>query len=577
MRANKTIAYELFLKNLKNTNESTKTIVPIKKIYVEVKEVPLIQLDPKTLEEYGDSANGIVFRELLSMPLNYLKSTDLPFRSTGSASKKPYITLYSSIIGSKLKITIQGEKKSSYEYSFDFEKNQERQKTTGQTPLVLRLDNSKYFVQNETLHETYRQAKIINENNELSQNLFATVCKAFVNLCKEKQIQEMSKNAKGTFRFNIVILPYIIYSKGLSIKYQTCKEEPDASICKEFKDAFGNSAAQYASKTTINAKFMSCDDQAFTINCCTGKDFYANLGIGDASFSKINLPAENEFRISGLKWYFLDIADPSFKFEEAKSGFYDQLLLNYKLLLKHKANSPARASAMKIICAKESQAKLEILLDENLAFDRLKKLFDPTDSLPQRHPMVFETLIIQRTNGPIWADYLIGIKSYLTGKSIERHVLLRRYLITLKESYLQDWIKGIEKRKGDKKAFFTNAEFCLKLLTMEGKKGGTMNINEKYAYKIGKIAGKYVKFKKDSKETNNSTNDILTYTKYDREKLRHVYKRICIGVNLSKTNAASQNEVSTFIKENTPAEEIDDSKTNEDYSYFFYKGVFENL
>src|ERR1035437_8710747 len=164
------LSYELYLKNLKNTNESTKTIVPIKKIFVEVNEAPLIQLDPKTLEEYGESANGVVFRELLSMPLNYLESTGLPFRSTGSASKKPYITLYSSIIGSKLKISIQGEKKSSYEYSFDFEKNQERQKATGQTPLALRLDNSKYFVQNETLHETYRKAKIINENNELSQN-----------------------------------------------------------------------------------------------------------------------------------------------------------------------------------------------------------------------------------------------------------------------------------------------------------------------------------------------------------------------------------------------------------------------
>ena len=190
----------------------------------------------------------------LSMPLNYLESTGLPFRSTGSASKKPYITVYSSIIGSKLKITIQGEKKSSYEYSFDFEKNQERQKATGKTPLVLRLDNSKYFVQNETLHEMYRQAKIINENNELSQNLFATVCKAFVTLCKEKQIQEMSKNAKGTFRFNIVILPYIIYSKGLSIKYQTCKEEPDASICKEFKDAFGNSAGTICFKNNNQCK-----------------------------------------------------------------------------------------------------------------------------------------------------------------------------------------------------------------------------------------------------------------------------------------------------------------------------------
>jgi hypothetical protein len=34
------LSYELYLKKLKSTNESTKTIVPIKKIYIEVKEAP---------------------------------------------------------------------------------------------------------------------------------------------------------------------------------------------------------------------------------------------------------------------------------------------------------------------------------------------------------------------------------------------------------------------------------------------------------------------------------------------------------------------------------------------------------
>jgi hypothetical protein len=75
-------------KNLKNTNESPKRIVPIKKIYIEAKDALSIQLDPKTLEEYDDVAHqDIVFRERLSMPLNYLESVGLPFRITCSPSK----------------------------------------------------------------------------------------------------------------------------------------------------------------------------------------------------------------------------------------------------------------------------------------------------------------------------------------------------------------------------------------------------------------------------------------------------------------------------------------------------------
>jgi hypothetical protein len=101
-----------------------------------------------------------------------------------------------------------------------------------------------------------------------------------------------------------------------------------------------------------------------------------------------------------------------------------------------------------------------------------------------------------------------------------------------------------------------------------------VNKNEEYAYKIGVIAGKYVKFKREKKEANNSTNDILTYSKYDRERLRFVYQRVGIGVSLSKVNT---DDISQSIKNELPKEEIDDTQAHEDYSYFFYKGAFENL
>jgi Na+-transporting NADH:ubiquinone oxidoreductase subunit NqrF len=83
-----------------------------------------------------------------------------------------------------------------------------------------------------------------------------------------------------------------------------------------------------------------------------------------------------------------------------------------------------------------------------------------------------------------------------------------------------------------------------------------------------------VKFKKDKDEANNSTNDILAYSKYDREHLRFVYHRIGLGLSLSKVNT---DELTQFMKNNMSKEEIDDTHAYEDYSYFFYKGVFENL
>ena len=126
---------------------------------------------------------------------------------------------------------------------------------------------------------------------------------------KEKKIEEIKPNSKAPFRFVIIVLPHSLLSENLTIRYHSDKKASLASNPK-FKDSFGTTAETYASETTINAKFMSFDDQAFTINCCTGEEFYKNLGIGEESFSKINLPTESGFRISGLTWYFFDKDDP---------------------------------------------------------------------------------------------------------------------------------------------------------------------------------------------------------------------------------------------------------------------------
>ena len=101
-----------------------------------------------------------------------------------------------------------------------------------------------------------------------------------------------------------------------------------------------------------------------------------------------------------------------------------------------------------------------------------------------------------------------------------------------------------------------------------------MNSNEEFAIKIGKIARIYIDFKQNHGETDNSLSDILAYSKYDREKLRFVLKRVGLGVQLSKINDTAKNEITKKIGTLQPREEIEDDVASKDYSYFFFKGYY---
>jgi hypothetical protein len=160
----------------------------------------------------------------------------------------------------------------------------------------------------------------------------------------------------------------------------------------------------------------------------------------------------------------------------------------------------------------------------------------------------------------------------MNGLYFDRSFLAQRFTRIVRDN-LRTWLKNVKLVKKEIDSFFDRSMFCLKILS-KIESGLNMNKNEEYAYKIGVIAGKYVKFKRDENEMNNSTKDILTYSKYDREHLRFVYQRVGIGVSLSKVNT---DEINKFIKAYVPKEEIDDTQAFTDYSYFFYKGVFENL
>jgi hypothetical protein len=513
------------------------------------------------------NASVSFFQESLAMPLSNLSSVGLPNKGTGANSKKPYVEFYGVYDKNKLKLSIAGKgkkQKETYTYEYNFETDKETISNASSDLLLLRLDAESYFIDDILLFDVYRNFNVITSEGALHLKVFTEVCKTFTSFWKETIVFENLKKLSRFPSFRIIILPFSLLQQG-KIEY---RNDDESSEGEPFEDCFGTLATDYPSKPTINAKFLSFDDAAFTINCTTGKDFYKNLDIGNVSFPKINLPPDRLIRIAGFEWYFFDLSNASIDFAAKGSGIYDQLLNNYNALADTSGVSVQKFSSLKIMCAKRAQAKIEILLDENLTLEQMKGMFKRAPDGLKWHSLALESLIVENSNRDIvWTDYIAAIRHFMNGTYFDRAVLVQRFTCVMRKK-LWEWLKG-QSTDG----FFDKSQFCLNLLTMS-EKGLTMNEKEKYAYKIGVIAGKYVKFKRDNNEANNSTKDILTYSKYDREHLRFVYSRVCLSLSLSKVNT---DDINQSIKNDAPKDEIDDVSAYEDYSYFFYKGVFETL
>ncbi|HXX96254.1 MAG TPA: hypothetical protein VEL11_03950, partial [Candidatus Bathyarchaeia archaeon] len=344
---------------------------------------------------------------------------------------------------------------------------------------------------------------------------------------------------------------------------------------------FGNKCSIYDSKTTQNAKFLSFDDLAFTLNGREGVEFYKNLGIGSESLEKINIPVKNVFKFAGLNWMFTNIINPYFSFREARRGFFAQLHESYQALLNESNDMYRQQVQMKIICYKQNNfmSKVEILIDENLTMNRLRRIIERSNNDPG--PLyAFEDILIDiptKQSSPILTDYLSAVQSLITDTYFEKERLLQICSRKIK-SKIFEWIADIKNNKfNEAQKFFIQYEFCFKTLLESGNDPKKFDPAEEYSYNIGMIAGRYVRFKKDTEENDNSLRDILTYSKYDRGILRSVFKRIGQGVNLSKADESQINKIFLFIKNNERKEEIGEDKQDYDYSYFFYKGVFQKI
>jgi len=584
------LAYELYLKSNSSgpPGYSIKQPKPIKKVFVRTDPLK-IELDDKTLEEYGGASlpETKILQETLSMPLSNQADVGLPDRTTGTASKRPYISLYGSYRNGNLGIQIKGasrkgKEKSSFNFvaHIDDDEIHEEPFRPKSPILTMRLDTKHYRLPTMTVFEAYRKDGVVDSGGALSYQIFRGACKRFAEFCRKRKITEHLEGSKRELRFELVILPYSMISKNQIVE---CVEEQDERPIEHFTDAFGRVSTGYSSKTTQTAKFLSFDDPAFTINCTKGSDFYANLGIGQESVQNTNLMLGDCFKIAGFLWYFINLTDPYFVFKRTNSGIYDQLRANYEQL-REKKGSFKMKSVMKATCLKKTQAKLEVLLDENLTMDHLKGILRITESeeKAQRFPMALETFIPKprgQSSPALWSDYLSAVRHFIHGTPMDKRVLVNIFTKILRENILS-WIKDLMKNVDSTNRFFESSAFCMKLLTRISDKMIDMNENEEYAYKIGRIAGRYVQFRRDEGEAARSSADILTYTKYDRDRLRHVYSRVCTGVCLetstSETLSPQEKNMHKFLEENAPKKEIDDAKAYEDYSYFFYRGVFDS-
>jgi hypothetical protein len=580
------LIYELFLKNKDVEDEVMGDAIPCKKVYAKrVNDGFFVELDQMSIDEYGKKVlpEAEKLQVLLNLPLMNQMTVGLPNHATGSNSKPPYISLYGILKGKKLEISIKGRQpdasKGTMSISFDLTS---AEVTANVAPaLTLRIDDSKYFIGDTPLFNEYVSSGIIDGEGGFSGKLFESVGKSIIDYCKARHLSDEFKNNKQTISFRLVLLPFSLKDNNAAIVYKSESENQTGNgiINAETsrRDAFDFPMDAYASTPIIDkySKFISYDDQAFTINCNQAESFYETLGVGKKTLEKIKMPTD--YPISGLFWYFIPLFD-TMDFQKISGGIYAQLKQIYAELTMGKKSVYDRAE-LKIICSKKTQAKIEILLDENLTVNQLAENFKLGSEFSASSPLMAleDVFLLKNSRGEVvdWAPYISAIRSCISGVGFEKERLLALFTRQVRGK-LFEWI-GAMPNCYEASAFFKKADFCMNLLITKNNGEIIMDPNEEYAYRIGKIAGEYLNYKRTARETSNSLYDIMTYTKYDRERLRFVYQKISIGIFLSKKLDTQGQGLVQTIADLMPKDEIDDAKSDADFSYFFYKGLFEKL
>ncbi len=556
------LVYELYLQNKDSGSESGKGN-PIKKIFID-KDV--IEIDDTPIDKYGKecTANHIKnwLQENLDMPIDIRREVGLPNKIVASNAAKPYITIYGYINlnikdkkGKKEisgRITLGDKKRKPYaELSFP-----EKEIEIDSIDTKLKINDSEYFTSDEvTLYEQYHKNQII-RNGNLPAELFEKIAQEFFKYILDKEVEPPN----GKTAFHLYILP-----NNSHIKYVPKNQKKDEP---ETIDAFGETGT-WSNKRSQGVTFFSYDDKAFTINCKEKEEFYKNVGINDSSLENIFLPEKNKINIVGFEWYFLNVKDQKEVFQ--KGGIYEQIYTNYQKL---KQDNIEQNAYCKILCVKKTQAKREVLIDENLTMGMMDQIFKGVTE-KDLVPSAYERLIVTRRKKSTYRYYIQAIKSLLNQTSFDREQLNKIFIEQIRIK-IREWIKA--KSDNEPIEWFNQFEFCYKTLIYT-EKGKDIMDYEKFAENVGKMSREYITFRKKVGSDNNSLRDILTKTKYDRETLKFVVKTISRGIHLTNTtNKQELEKIDNKISKLMSSSQIDIDQNkdivNRDMSYYFYLGYF---
>jgi len=563
------LAFELYRKN-KDSTTADESERPIKKIIYNQGDW---KIETKTKEEYGseDTSKFSEVQNWLSMPLLTTdpEKLNLPDEGLGTRRSYPYI-----IIGGKL--SKDKSKKLLLTLSIKYASGKKEHviniSTPGKVPkdnkvkVKPRLVGKGYEIKGESIFDLYKKCRIIDSEGVLNNSEYKKIIDKFREYIDTRPpLQNLPKS--GPY-FDIYLLP----SKG-KICFNESNNKTPPTPTSSFKDSFDNDSTKWASKPTKHAKFLSYNDKAFTLNCKKEEEFYENLGIGDESLKKIFFPQDQTFTISGFNWLFTDISSKWAKFEDTRKGIYYQLYENWRILAEQSATRSERA-LLKVICYKQQNAKQEILIDENMTMEKMQRIFHGVkrEDIPVG---AFEVLIEKTKSGNkgktvnIWNNYLYAIKHFLAENKIPKNYLLKIFTKILR-SKIHGWLGKTNVK--EQSQFFSQTEFCIKSLSMQTMNECIMEPSEEFACKVGLISRHYVDFKENIREKSNSLKDILTYSKYDKEKLLFVLRRICMGINLA--NDTDTSGINKIVEEHYPRYVMNEDEARMDYSYFFYKGYY---
>ena len=554
------LAHTIFHEN-NNTGLEPGNGTPIKKIFV---KNDTITLDNKTIQQYGvkilpSSTVGSLMVKQFNMPLDIEASLNLPNKKVASNSPKPYVVIPGYIKAFKKKDQITGEitlgdKKKGYFARLsipDFEQE------IISSDINLKIDSQRYFMNNEPLYDAYCKHKIL-EGNKLKSTLFEKIVIKFFDYIKE--INPEFPKIKTSFSLYILPSDDPITFASQEIHKQSLNK----------LDAFGNNIECYPKKPTTGLFFCSYDDQAFTINCTVKEKFYETLGIGNNSHDKLFLPNSKKNSISGFDWYFLNLENSAKIFTKRNQGIYHQLCQNY-LDLKNEQNLTNTLSSLLVFCIKKTNAKFEVMLNENLTMVKMESLFDDV-SLKDTPPFALELLIVTKGSKSIFRYYMMAIKSLLNEIPVNSDLLIKIFTDKIRDE-IREWVKG----KSDITAidFFKRSEFCLKTLNPLYISDPTLKEEEEFAKSVGGIARQYISFRMTNKHDNNSLREILSKPKYDIQTLQYVIKQIGRGIHLLNIKSEKYNQILDRISDITP--EIVDSDSRKDFSYHFYMGYFRGV